>query len=111
MARFRGAVGYVENTEVRPGIWLDEVTEKPHGFNVLQNTLQFQEDEQVNKDLALQDSVSFVADAYANEHFSAIRYVKRAGVFWVVTSVTLERPRLILRLGGVYNGKKPSPTP
>ena len=45
-----------------------------------------------------------VADAYANEHFFAMRYVKWAGVLWKVDNVDVESPRLILRLGGVYDG-------
>jgi hypothetical protein len=46
-----------------------------------------------------------VADAYANEHYFAIRYVEWAGVRWTVQDVEVQHPRLILRLGEVYNGK------
>jgi hypothetical protein len=54
-----------------------------------------------------------MADAYANEHFFAIRYVEWAGVLWTVSMVEVQSPRLLLRLGEVYNGPTPAvaPTP
>jgi hypothetical protein len=45
-----------------------------------------------------------VSDAHANEHFFAIRYVDWAGTRWEVTDVEVQSPRLLLRLGGTYNG-------
>ncbi|MCA1806977.1 MAG: hypothetical protein LC687_03870, partial [Actinobacteria bacterium] len=55
-------------------------------------------------DLSVGNSISIVADAYANEHFFAIRYIRWAGTLWTVQNVDVESPRLVLRLGGVYNG-------
>jgi hypothetical protein len=49
-----------------------------------------------------------VADQYANEHFFAIRYVEWAGTLWTVDSVEVQIPRLLLRLGKVYNGPTPA---
>jgi hypothetical protein len=37
-----------------------------------------------------------------------MRYVEWAGVRWDVTDVEVQRPRLILRLGGVYHGPLPA---
>ena len=65
---------------------------------------------QVNDDITVQNSISIVADAYAFEHFFAIRYIRWAGTLWKVSDVEVQRPRLILRLGGVYNGPA-DPTP
>jgi hypothetical protein len=62
------------------------------------------EGEKVNDDLSVGNSLSIVADAYANGHFFAIKYIKWAGAHWTVSNVTVERPRLILRIGGIYNG-------
>jgi hypothetical protein len=58
----------------------------------------------VNDDLSVNNSISIVADEYANEHFFAIRYVAWAGTLWTVTNVEVQSPRLLLTLGGVYNG-------
>jgi hypothetical protein len=39
-----------------------------------------------------------------------MRYVEWAGVRWTVQDVEVQRPRLLLRLGEVYNGKSPGPS-
>jgi hypothetical protein len=47
-----------------------------------------------------------VADAYANENFFAILYVEWMGALWTISEVEVQSPRLLLRLGKVYNGPK-----
>jgi hypothetical protein len=61
----------------------------------------------VNPDTASGNSISIVADAFAREQYFAIRYVEWAGVRWAVSDVEVQHPRLILRLGEVYNGLTP----
>lgn len=111
MARFFGKVGYGETVEVRPGVWDDVITERSYFGDVVRNARQVRENqESVNNDISVQNSISIVADAYANEHFFAIKYVEWAGKLWTVSEVTVEAPRLLLRLGEVYNGPK-APAP
>ncbi|QAY16313.1 hypothetical protein SEA_NAMO_15 [Streptomyces phage Namo] len=85
----------------------DQITEFPYFGDVVRNSLKFREGESVNNDLSVSNSISVVADAYANEHFFAIRYVEWAGTLWTVSEVEVQSPRLLLRLGGVYNGPRP----
>lgn len=107
MARYFGKVGYSEeNVETAPGVWEDVVVEFSYYGDVLRNTRKLIEGEKVNNDLSVGNSISIVADAYANEHFFAIRYVEWTGALWTVTDVEVQSPRLLLRLGGVYNGPK-----
>jgi len=106
MARFHGKVGYGETVETSPGVWEDVITERSYFGDVLRNTRRLQEGESINDNLSVNNSISIVADAYANDHFFAIRYVEWVGSLWKVSDVEVQRPRLILRLGGVYNGPK-----
>ena len=106
MARFAGKVGYGESIETAPGVWTEQIVERSYFGDVIRNTRRLSEGENVNPDLSVGNSISIVADAYANDHFFAIRYVEWAGSLWTVSEVTVERPRLILRLGEVYNGPK-----
>jgi hypothetical protein len=107
--RFHGEVGYGETVETSPGVWQDTITEIAYFGRVVRNTRRVQESgEKLNMDLSVQNSIEIVADAYASEHFFAIRYVKWAGARWIVDEVTVQRPRLLLRLGGVYNGPIPA---
>jgi hypothetical protein len=107
MARFFGRVGYATGpAESVPGVWVEGIVEREYYGDVLQNIRRLQEGPSVNPDLDVQNSISVVADAYAMEHFFAIRYVVWAGVYWTVTSVEVQSPRLLFRLGEVYNGPK-----
>lgn len=104
MAKFYGVVGYGETVEKAPGVWDDVITEYSYYGDVVRNSRTLQEGDKVNDDISVDNSLSIVADAYAREHFFAIRYVRWAGALWKVSNVEVQSPRLILRLGGVYNG-------
>jgi hypothetical protein len=105
--RFSGKVGYGGTVETAPGVHVDQVTERTQIGDVIRNSLKFQNGESVNNDLSVSNSISIVADEYARDHFSAVRYVDWAGTKWSVVDIELQHPRLILRLGGVYNGPTP----
>jgi hypothetical protein len=109
MARFHGRVGYGGTVEKNPGVWVDDIVERSYFGDVIRNARNIREGERLNVDLEVQNSISIVADAYANEHFFAIRYVEWAGALWTVSSVEVQSPRLLLRLGEVYNGPTPAP--
>jgi len=105
MARFYGEVGYALGTvEIEPGIWDDLITERMHYGDVVKDSRRFVNGESVNDNLTVGNSIEIMADDFVGEHMSAIKYVKLAGVRWEVTEITDKRPRLLLRLGGVYNG-------
>ena len=106
MAKFFGSVGYGIAEEKAPGVWEDAITERLYFGDVIRNSRQMQEGEKVIDDLSVGNSISIVVDAYAVEHFFAIRYVEWAGTLWTVSDVEVQSPRLLLRLGGVYNGPK-----
>ncbi len=110
MARFYGRVGYGVTEEtlidgVPSGVWVESITERLYYGDVIQNIRALRDGgEHLNSDITVQNMISIVADAYANDHFFAIRFVEWAGTLWTVTSVEVQSPRLILRLGEVYNG-------
>ena len=108
--RYAGNVGYItEQTETEPGIWESTMVEFPYKGDVIRNTRKLEQGESLNKDVLVNNSISIVADQYANEHFFDIRYVIWEGVRWTVTNVEVQRPRLILSLGSVWNGPVPTP--
>lgn len=110
MARFFGKVGYGETVEVANGVWEDQITERKYYGDVVRNSRKLVTGEELNSDLTVGNSISIVADDHANEHFFAIRYIEWAGTLWTVSDVEVQSPRLLLRLGGVYNGPK-APAP
>ena len=106
MPRYYGKVGSGTSVETKPGIWEDVIVEKPYFGDVVRNIRQLREGEHVNGDLSVNNSISIVADAYANANFMNIRYVEWVGTLWTVSDVEVRSPRLLLTLGGVYNGPK-----
>jgi hypothetical protein len=113
MARFYGRIGYGTSIEKESGsgIWVDDIIEHWYYGDVIRNMRNLQAGENFTPDLSISNSISIVADAYANDHFFAIRYVEWAGVLWTVTNVEVQSPRLLLTLGEVYNGPTVGVTP
>jgi hypothetical protein len=117
MARFYGDVGFGVTAETdvdgdsettdHSGLWEDVITEYSYRGDVIRNTRKLETGQGVNDDIVVGNSISIVADTYAIEHFLEIKYVRWNGVLWNVTTVTVQRPRLILDLGSVYNGPTP----
>jgi fructose-1,6-bisphosphatase/inositol monophosphatase family enzyme len=104
MAKFCDIVGFVSTKETSPGVWEEVVTERKYYGDVDRNTFKYQSSGNLNDDINISNEISIVADAFANENFSAMRYLKFMGVKWKINSVEVRRPRLILNVGGVYNG-------
>ena len=105
MAKFYGNVGYSETVEVKPGIWKEQITERPYYGDLVKNTSRYQPSDGVNDDININNNISIVADPYANENFQHMRYVVFMGAKWKITNVEVQYPRLILTIGGVYNGQ------
>lgn len=104
MAKFYGKIGYGETVETKPGVFELVITEVSYMGDVFRNTRRLESVDQLNNDLSVNNSISIVADAYANEHFFAMKYIQWQGALWIVSDVSVEPPRLVLKLGGVYNG-------
>ena len=102
--RFCGKVGYVTTLETSPGIWEEQVVERTYRGDMYKNNARWQNGESINDDINMTSTISFVADAFAYEHFSRIKYVQFMGVKWKVTQAYPQRPRIVVNLGGEYNG-------
>lgn len=107
MVRFVGKVGYAIPTDRGGGVWTTEITERTYYGEVKKATVSVDDGEKVNPDIRLQHRISIVADPFALDNFMYLKYVEWAGHCWQTPNVELARPRLILSLGGVYNGKRP----
>lgn len=104
MAKWFGKVGYAIPTEVTPGVWEDVITEHNYCGDINRNLDRLQSSEQLNDNVKIENEISIVADQFARQNFYAIRYVVYEGIKLKISSVQVQYPRLILSLGGVYNG-------
>ena len=104
MAKWYGKIGYADNVEVEPGVWEDSIVEHSYYGDLNRNTRSLQNSGGINDNINLSNEISIVADPYASENFYKIRYVEFAGTKWKITNVEVKYPRLILSIGGVWNG-------
>jgi len=106
MARFYGEVGYGKSVEstTDDGVWTEDIDEVCYFGDIIRNARNLNYSQSVNGELTVANSISIVADQRAIDDFLNIKYVRWGGVYWIVTTVEVQSPRLILNLGGVYNG-------
>ena len=105
MAKFYGAIGYAVTEETAPGVWEEQITERMYYGELVRNTRKLHTADQLNDDINVANEVSILADPFAYENFYSIKYVEFMGAKWKVTNVEVQYPRLILTVGGVYNGE------
>ncbi len=104
MGKWAGEIGFAVNTEVKPGIFKDVITPRPYKGDERRVSRRLQGSDRISENPVISNEVSIVADAFAFENFQNIRYIGWHGDKWKVKTITVERPRLILEIGDVYNG-------
>lgn len=104
MSKWYGKVGFAKPIEYEPGCWDDEIIERPYYGDVQSNRWKRQNSGGVNDDINLTKQISIVTDPYSWDNYSTIAYVEYMGVNWKVSDVEPQYPRLILSVGGVWNG-------
>lgn len=104
MARYYGNVGYSIQEEIRPGVYEDVIVEKTYYGSVERDAAKWNDSVTIHKDLSVSNVIEIVADAYALDHIYAMKFVEWAGAKWLISGVEVIRPRIKLRLGGIYRG-------
>lgn len=105
MGKWYGAVGYSFTIETSPGVWSNSDIERNYFGDVIRNTNRWSSDpDSTNDELSINNQISIVADPYAYQNFHYMKFVEFMGTRWKISNVEVKYPRLILTLGGVYNG-------
>lgn len=105
MSKWYGKIGYAETVETEPGVWDEEITERAYYGDTFRNTRLLQNNSDgTNDNVNIANQISIVADPYANDHIYAMRYIEFQNAKWRVTNVEVQERRLILTVGGLYNG-------
>lgn len=103
MTKFYGKIGFVETVQTSPGVYMEKAIERPYKGNVIRNSRRWEpSSDSINSNLNINNSIIIVADDFAIKHSHYIRYVELMGAYWEVRSIDIDRPRLTLELGGVY---------
>ena len=105
MAKFYGEIGYVDMLESRPGVYEERITERLYSGDILRNSSRWSTNpDSVNDNMTINSQISILADPFAYKNFHSMKYVKYMDTSWKITSVEVQYPRLILTIGGLYNG-------
>jgi hypothetical protein len=104
MAKWYGKIGFCNTEEPEPGIWENKITERNYYGDLLSNYRKFQNSGGVNDNINIANKISIISDLFADQNFHKIAYAEFMGNKWKVTDIEVLYPRLILTLGGVYNG-------
>ena len=107
MAKYHGNIGFetLVETPSGSGAWKPVTVEKPYSGDIIRNYRRLDVTSQTNDNVNIDNQISIIADAYATQNFFSMRYAWWMNAKWRVTSVSVEYPRLILNLGGIYHGK------
>ena len=107
MAKFYGVIGYAETVETSPGVWIDRIVERPAYGDVLKDSNKWSNsNDGVNDNLSIANRFSIIADPNSANNFHSMKYIEYMGAKWKITNVEVQYPRLLLNVGGVYNGEQ-----
>ena len=106
MGKWFGRIGYAEQLETTPGVWEEKIVERNYYGDVVRNYRKLESSGEVNDNINVSVEISIVADPYAIQNFHAMRYIEYMGGLWKLSNVEVNYPRLILQIGGLYNGQQ-----
>lgn len=106
MGKWFGRIGYAEQLETTPGVWEEKIVERDYYGDVVRNYRKLESSGEVNDNINVSMEISIVADPYAIQNFHAMRYIEYMGSLWKLSNVEVNYPRLILQIGGLYNGQQ-----
>lgn len=108
MTKFFGKIGFSITKETSPGVWSPKIITRKYRGDVTKNYYRRESNSNsINDNINVNNFISVVADSFVYENLGVIRFVEWMGSLWNVTGIEVQRPRLILTIGGVYNGPKP----
>lgn len=106
MAKWYGKIGYAETAETTPGVWKEQIVERDYYGDLVRNNRRLQTADKLNDDINISNELSIVADPYTINNFHSMRYAEFLDTKWKIINVEVQYPRLILSLGGVWNGQQ-----
>ena len=106
MGKWFGKIGYAVTAETEPGIWEEQIVERDYYGDMTSDRRKRQNSKGVNDNLSLSNVISIIADPFAYENCSYMAYAEIMGTKWKISDIEVQDPRLILTIGGVYNGNQ-----
>lgn len=107
MAKFYGQIGFRTTYEVSAGVYENVIVERPYFGDVIRDAMDRVAGDTVLGDRKTGNSFRVVADGYIASNFFDAEYIVWNGRYWKVVQTELQtRARILIRIGGVYNGPR-----
>lgn len=103
MAKISCNIGYATLIDNGNGVFEEKYTVKHCRGDFHRSTRKLQNGVGLNDDVNVSNEISIIADAYSLNNIQSMRWVEWMGAKWKITDVQVQRPRLILTVGGIYN--------
>lgn len=103
MAKWYGKIGFIKQVEKKPGVYTNETIERNYYGDLIRNSRGWSTpSEGTNDNLTLNNQISIIADSFASDNSSFMKYVEIMGGKWKITNIEINYPRLVLTIGGLY---------
>ena len=104
MAKSCIKIGFAKTVETSPGIWDEQIQEKVYYADVTRRYVKQNYNNTINANVDISNTLSVVANPEILTNLQSIRYVNWMGQRWSIGSIEVNYPRLILGIGGIWNG-------
>lgn len=103
--KYCGNIGFMSSeTQIEDGVAIQPIIDKKYYGEVIRTSSRLQTQGKVNPDFTLNNSISILLDGYLKDNLYSIVYVEFLNHKWAVSTVEIQHPRVLITLGGLYNG-------
>lgn len=106
--KYSGKVGFADTREITIDVYEEGIVEKHMIGDFLRYSSQYHFVSQSTvSDIQANHRISLIGTPYAREKFQKMVYITINGERWRISAAELATPRIIVTLGGIYNGPEP----
>lgn len=104
MPKCSGVIGYALAVETQPGVWSESIEEKKYYGEIVRDNRRLVDQGQINDNINISNNISVVSNKFMLENMAFMKYLSFKGSKWKISSIDIISPRIIITLGGLYNG-------
>ena len=103
MPKCAGVIGYTLSEETQPGVWSETITEKTYFGELVRDNRKVEQGE-INASINISNNISILSNSFMLQNLSFMRYITFMNSKWKISSVEIKAPRIVITLGGLFNG-------
>ena len=89
--------------ETQPGIWSDEITEKKYYGSIIKDNRKMDNTGVINSGISINNNISIISNKFMLDNMAHMIYITLFNSKWVINSIEVISPRIIITIGGAYN--------